>query len=87
MLMGAEDVTIEGTESSLTVAAKRTIAAPEGARFLHRERRSWTFKHTFELPAPVVVGEITAALADGVLTVRAPKRPEVLPRAIEVKVS
>ncbi len=82
-----EDLKIEATEDTLSVSGSRKVGAPEGAAALRRERQDWSFSKTFRLPAPLQVDAISAELSDGMLTVRAPKKPEVLPKTIEIELS
>lgn len=82
-----EDLKLEVTEDTLSVSGARTLTVPEGAKALRRERQDWSFSKTFRLPAPLQVDAVSADLSDGMLTVRAPKKPEVLPKTIQIEVS
>ena len=76
------DVTFE--DSRLVIAANRT--RPEGEYRTHHDERMWgEVSRAFMLPESVDADSIEAQLADGILAIRLTKRPEVLPRKIEVK--
>ncbi len=51
------------------------------------ERNYGSFTRAFTLPETVDVEKISANLSNGVLTLRLPKREEVKPRQIQVKVA
>lgn len=80
----AADLMVEATGHTLTVSAKRTRSVPEGFKPTRLERPEWSFDRTWRLPDAVDVDGITATLSDGIATIRAPKRAEVLPRSIPV---
>ena len=76
------DVTFE--EGRLMVAATRN--RPEGEVRTHHDERMWgQMSRAFALPESVDADSIEARLTDGILAIRLTKRPEVLPRKIEVK--
>lgn len=76
------DVTFE--EGRLLVSAKRP--KPEGEYRLHHDERAWgEVTRAFSLPETVDVESTEATMADGILSITLVKRPEVLPRKIEIK--
>lgn len=79
------DVTLSVENRTLTIEAINTAAVPEGYTTLRQEFGPVRYRRVFELPDHVDADGITAALAQGVLTVKLPKREEVKPRRIAVK--
>lgn len=69
----------------LTIKGERPEHTEEGASFHRRERGTGKFARTVKLPVEVDANRVEATLKDGVLTVKLPKSPAVLPRKIEVK--
>ena len=67
--------------------SKPAVERPENSRWYHFERGMGEFRRRVRLPFPIDVDAITAEARHGLLTITLPKRPEVLPRRIEVKVS
>jgi HSP20 family protein len=60
--------------------------APEGDRtYWHNERGYGRVERTVNLPETVDGESIDAQLKDGILTVKLQKRPESLPKRIEIK--
>jgi HSP20 family protein len=77
------DVTITGRR--LTVSGSREEEHEEKAdRYYACERDYGTFSRAFNLPQGADVDGLRAALEHGVLTVTAPKKPEMQPKKIAV---
>ncbi len=55
-------------------------------KFLVRERYYRSFERSFSLPEDIDEGAIEGEFSDGVLTITLPKKPEVQPKSIEVKI-
>ncbi|WP_424862842.1 Hsp20/alpha crystallin family protein [Streptomyces sp. MMS24-I29] len=73
-----EDIYIEGSERKLCITGKYKEYEREGV--LRRStRRTGRFEYRALLPADVGAEEITATLADGVLTVTVPKAQAAKP--------
>jgi HSP20 family molecular chaperone IbpA len=53
---------------------------------LVRERYYRAFERSFSLPEDIDESAIEGEFSDGVLTVTLPKKPEVQPKSIEVKI-
>lgn len=83
--LGEKDVSIEWENDVLVIRGEKKTEAPEGAEVLRRERDFGSFERRVELSADVDSGAISAAMKNGLLTIRLPRRPEALPRRIEVK--
>jgi len=77
------DVQIERGE--LRVQARRQSAAPEGARFLVRERAEVTVARRVMLGDVLDVEHVDAEYRDGVLTLRIPLREAAKPRQIDIR--
>jgi HSP20 family protein len=74
---------VEGT--NLLVEGTIGIAPQQQMQALHADVRSAVYRRTFLLSNELEVAKVDANLKDGVLTVRIPKRAEMLPRRIEVR--
>lgn len=83
--MKREDIKVSCENSVLTVEGERTISREGANEQYHRVERGYgSFRRTFTLPSTIDAGRVTAAYADGVLTVKLPRREETRPRQIEV---
>jgi HSP20 family protein len=81
-----DDVSAEVDEGRLTVKGELKDKEQEGT--VHRRtRRTGQFVYRATLPKDVDAGDITAALTNGVLTVRVPKAEKAQPRRIEITVA
>jgi HSP20 family molecular chaperone IbpA len=60
-------------------------AEPEGRSYLLREKAHGDFERRFRVGADLDTAAITAEWADGVLTLRLPRKAEAQPRRIEVR--
>jgi HSP20 family protein len=79
-----EDIEITLEKNVLSVAAERK--APEGERtYWHNERAYGRVERQINLPESVDPDSIEAELRDGVLHLKLTKRPETLPKKIEIK--
>jgi HSP20 family molecular chaperone IbpA len=77
------DVRVEGT--SLFIEGDIGIAPQAQMSPLYADVRATKYRRTFVLGNELETDKIAANLADGILTLRIPKRAEVRPRRIEVK--
>lgn len=81
-----DDIKVSMEGQSLTLEAERHVdAAVQRDRYHRIERGYGTFRRTFTLPTTVDAARIGAEYADGLLTVRLPRREESKARQIEVK--
>lgn len=79
------DIQVEG--DTLNIDGDATIAMPEGMEPLYADVRATHFRRSFILSKEMDREGIEADLKDGVLTLRIPKRAELQPRKIEVRVA
>lgn len=81
-----DDIRVSMEGQSLMLEAERHLdTAVQRDRYHRIERGYGTFRRTFTLPPTVDPTRIAAEYADGLLTVRLPRREESKPRQIEVK--
>lgn len=81
------DVTAVGTTLQITgdkLAA--TVEQASAPKTVYSERRYGSFKRLINLPGPVRLNEVTAVLADGVLTVTLPKATGTGPQDVHIPV-
>ncbi len=81
-----KDIKVDVHNGVLTISGERNVQVPEGYRATRRERNPVKFSRSLRLPEDVDDTNIEASMKDGVLTLKLPKRPEVKPREIPVKV-
>ena len=85
--LSREQVDLAVEDSRITIQGRREGRPPtSGAVHYHQvERGHGTFKRTFEFSAQINADQVTADLADGVLTISIPKTPPPPARKIEVR--
>lgn len=82
----AVDVTVE--DRTLTISGTRSLDESfESAGFHRREIFTGEFTRTLVLPDGLDPTEISAKANNGIIEVRVPRRPEVLPRKVKVDIS
>jgi HSP20 family protein len=80
------DISIAG--NVLTIKGeKKGVDTEKDRRVFKRETWSGTFQRTLSLPETVDTEKIDATMKDGVLTISFPRREEVKPRQISIKLS
>jgi HSP20 family molecular chaperone IbpA len=79
-------LSVQSDKSSLTIEGEMQIPTPEGMQALYAEVQSTKYRRSFALSGELDPDKTEANLSDGVLTVRIPRRAELRPRRIEVKV-
>lgn len=81
----SDDLDLQATGKSLTIAGERKIEAEnEGVRYHRREREAGKFSRVITLPTEIEPDRIEAKIKDGVLTIRVPKAEAVKPRRITI---
>lgn len=84
--VAADDVSVTVKDGVLAVSGERKYEKETEGKVHRVERHYGRFTRSFRLPENVDEGKVDARAKDGVLYLRVPKREEVKPRAIEVKV-
>jgi HSP20 family protein len=80
-----DEIAIELKEGLLSIDAKRTPpVSPADATVYRRERRVANLTRQVQLPETAADDGISAVLADGVLTIVVPQKPEAQPRKIVI---
>lgn len=80
-----EDLVVEVEKGVLLLSGQRQLASkPHGEGTYYAERSAGRFERRFDLGDQVDANLIEAKLADGVLTVRLPKRAATTPQKIPV---
>lgn len=80
----ASTIDLQIERGELRLQAKRTISAPDGARFLVRERADATITRRLMLGDVLDVDHVDATYNDGVLTLHIPLHETAKPRQITV---
>jgi HSP20 family protein len=81
------DVKINLEDGVLTIEGERRQEKEDKNKKFHRVERSYgKFVRRLTVPSDVAQDRISAAFADGVLTVDLPKAPSAKPKNIEVKI-
>ncbi|RYD27266.1 MAG: Hsp20/alpha crystallin family protein [Verrucomicrobiaceae bacterium] len=82
------DVKVVVRDNVLTISGERTAVTPaEGSKNHISERVFGSFQRRFTLPKNADGGNVTAEFKNGVLLTSIPKREEVKPKEIEIKVA
>ena len=81
----ASTIDLQIERGELRLQAQRRIAAPDGARFLVRERADANVTRRLMLGDVLDVDHVDATYRDGVLTLRIPLHETAKPRQITVK--
>lgn len=76
---------VKADGNGLVVEGDAEIAMPEGMEAVYADIRATHYRRSFGLTSELDADRIEAALKDGVLTLRIPKRAESRPRRIEIK--
>ena len=72
------------TDTTLSLEGTRTVTVPDGFRAVHRERSDFQVRRKLRFSRSIDVDGVTAALADGVLTITLPKSAASRTRQIEI---
>lgn len=73
-------------KDSLLIEGEVELPTAEGMEALYADVRATRYSRSFSLSRELDIERIDASLKDGVLRLRIPKRAEVQPRKIEVRV-
>lgn len=85
--VGKEQLDLQVSHDSLTIVGELAIEMPQDMEALYADVRATRYHRSFTLSSELDTDAIDAALKDGVLRVRIPKRAETRPRRIEVQVA
>lgn len=80
------DFQINVRDDFLTISCRDQEATPTGRRYTRREAQGQGFEREFALNGKVLLENIEAHYANGVLTVRLPKNPEAMQSAQDIPV-
>lgn len=78
---------VHADRDSLLIEGEMQLLMPEGMEALYADVRATRYSRSFALSRELDAENIDASLKDGVLRLRIPKRAEVRPRKIEVRVA
>ncbi len=76
---------VQADRNNLVIEGDVAIDVPAGMEALYADVQSTKYRRTFVLSGELETDRIDAALSNGVLTVKIPKRAEFRPRKIEVR--
>jgi HSP20 family protein len=79
-----QDLQIETQGRTLTLSGRRALKVPEGGSYHRAERPSGEFSRSLLLPADLDLSRARASCANGILTIRVPKKEEAKPKRISV---
>lgn len=80
-----EDLAIAIDGDTLTVEGTVKLGEPAGMEAVYAEVRVAQFRRSFVLSADLDSEKVDAAIRNGVLTLKVPKREQAKPRRVEVK--
>ncbi len=81
----SEDLEIQATGKNLSISGKREITAEQGVKYHRREREAGSFSRMINLADGVESEAVEAKLANGILTVTAPKAEAMKPRRVSIR--
>ena len=80
-----EELTLQVTDTTLTLKGKRTLDVPEGFRSIHQERTPYEVSRKIRFATAIDADGVEAALVDGVLTITLPKSAAARARSITIR--
>ena len=80
-----ERLNIQADRNALVIEGDALIDMPQGTEALYADVHATKYRRSFVLSSELEPDRIEASLADGVLTLKIPKRAEFRPRKIEVR--
>ena len=85
--MSKDRLSVHADRNTLSIEGELGIDMPDGMEAVYADVQSKRYARTFQLSSELDPDRIEANLRDGVLTVRIPKRAELQPRRIDVRVA
>ena len=83
--LNADDLEVTLEDGLLKVSGSRSFDVPEDAEFHSKELSRGEFSRTLRVTNAYDAERVNASFVDGLLDVRLEKRPEVLPKTIEIE--
>lgn len=84
--MKAEELDIQVTRNSVSIAGERKIPAEDkNANYHRREREAGSFSRIITLPGEINADKVEATMANGILTITIAKAEAIKPKQITVK--
>jgi HSP20 family protein len=81
-----KDIEIKIENNVLSISSKKDETKEEkDTGYVRKERRSYSFSRSFDLPENISTGKIDASFKNGLLLISLPKAPQAKPKLIEVK--
>jgi HSP20 family molecular chaperone IbpA len=77
---------VQADRNGLLLEGDIVIDMPQGIEAVYADVRATRYRRSFNLSGELDTDRIEATLKDGVLTVHIPKRAQITPRQIEVRV-
>lgn len=84
--LSSKDVSVECENGVMVVRGEKKWDLPQSAEALRTERTYGSFERRITLSDNVDDAKIGASMKDGVLSIRAPKKPEALPRKVQIEI-
>jgi HSP20 family protein len=79
-------LSVQVDKDTLVIEGEAAIEMPDDMEALYADLRTTQFRRSFTLSRELQVDQIDAQMQDGVLTLKVPKRAELQPRKIQIKV-
>jgi HSP20 family molecular chaperone IbpA len=84
--VGKDRLHLQVDQDSLLIEGELQVTVPEAMEALYADVRATRYSRSFALSRELDTEKIEASLKDGVLRLHIPKRAEVRPRKVEVRV-
>ncbi len=81
-----ERLSVQVDKDTLVIEGEAAIEMPGDMEALYADLRTTQFRRSFTLSRELQVDQIDAQMQDGVLTLKVPKRAELQPRKVQIKV-
>jgi HSP20 family protein len=79
-------LSVQVDKDTLVIEGEAAIEMPDDMEAFYADLRTTQFRRSFTLSRELQVDQIDAQMQDGVLTLKVPKRAELQPRKIQIKV-